>query len=149
MTMKIWKSLVVLLGGMGVAGCPAEPLLAIRPVKTAGGLVFQVKECRSKGGTPVIHTMTISKYELPRGGTSTVCRLNRMPGPTAEPGPALRGEWRYGDKPPGYEIGQCTALEPGRTYMVGVQGSGVGSQVFSVDSNGLVTLGEGECKYPE
>jgi hypothetical protein len=119
--------------------------MTVRPVKTPAGLAVEAQVCGS--ATPaLIHTITVSKYEPPRGGTTVLCRLDRAAGPGSEQGPAIRGSWRYGDSPPGYVIGMCGSLESGQEYLVGVQGSGGGSAVFQLDKDGNVRILRQDCR---
>lgn len=131
-------------GVLALGACTYEPIMTVLPVKTAAGVAVTARMCGSR--TPaLIHTITVSRFELPRGGTTIVCQLNRAVGPGAEPGPAIVGSWMYGDRPPGYILGRCAPLAPGQQYWVGVEGSGGGSAVFKVDQECNVLLVREDC----
>jgi hypothetical protein len=55
------------------------------------------------------------------------------------------GEWRYSDQPPGYELGECSDLKKGETYMVYIRGSGSGTAVFKIDPTGRPEVISGDC----
>jgi hypothetical protein len=130
--------LSVLLAMVCLTGCDPQP--GVRVVRDGAGYVVEVTNCSSRARPMGVQDIVVRKVGAGQAPGNT-CEL------TAKVAGDLLERWRYGEEVAQFQLGKCSLLERGATYMVDVvthPGEALGH--FTIDAHGDVKMIDGQCR---
>jgi hypothetical protein len=124
---------------LAVAAGGCEPKAGAVLAVDGEALAVAVASC----GRPeqVLPLRSLQVHRLPlEPGADPVCWLSKQ-----DPAARLDGAWRYGERVPGFELGPCAPLAPGRYRVHLTAGPSAAEAEFAVGADGSIEPLRGGC----